>query len=88
MTRPWLIVAIGGFSIGVAACGDYDGKNAAYNEKNAAYDEGNAAYDAAGNETYNVSGGNAAYTPPPDANASYNNLVGVAPPDNAITNRY
>jgi len=91
MTRTWLIASIGALSLGVAACGDYDEKNAAYDEQNAAYDA-NAAYDEntsydAGNQAYNASDGNAAYTPPPDGNVT-DNVVGPVPPTDATTNRY
>jgi hypothetical protein len=87
MSRTWLILALAGVSLGVSACGDYEEQG--YDENNAAYDEaGNDAYDAAENEAYDASGNNAAYTPPPDANLSTNNLVGEAPPDNSTMNRY
>ena len=79
MTRSWLIVSIGALSFGVAACGDYDEKNAAYDGNNAAYDETNGAYDAGGNGAYDGSG-NAAYQAP-DANGAY-----PAPDVNATTN--
>jgi hypothetical protein len=89
MTRNALILSIGLLSFGAAACGDYDEKNAAYDENNAAaYDEGNAAYDETGNAAYEAPEGNAAYTPPADANLSTNNMVGEVPPPPPTTNGY
>ena len=90
MTRTWLIASIGVLSLGVAACGDNDEKNAASNEQNGFYDvntsyDENTAFDA-GNAAYNASEGNAAYAPPPDGNVSDN--VAAPPPTGATTNGY
>ena len=90
MTRIWLIASIGMLSFGVAACGGYDEKNAAYDGNNTAYDEqGNAAYDETGNAANEAPEGNAAYPPPPvDGNVSTNNMIGEVPPADAAVNRY
>ena len=90
MTRIGLIASVGMLSFGVAACGGYDEKNAAYDGNNAAYEaEGNAAYDETGNAAYQAPEGNAAYTPPPaDGNVSTDNMIGDVPPADPAVNRY
>lgn len=53
MKRFIMTASLGPISLGLAACGDYDGNEAAYNEGNAAYaeGEGNYAEGAGGNYT-------------------------------------
>jgi hypothetical protein len=90
MARISLILSIGALTIGVAACGGYDEKNAAYDGNNTVYDEqGNAAYDDTGNAAYDTSGNNAVYAPPPaDGNASTDNMIGAPPPADPAVNNY
>ena len=95
MTPLSRILSIGLLSLGGAACGDYDEKNAAYESNNAAYDADNAAYDAgnesydAGNAAYPPTDGNAGYTPPADGNVTGNDMIGTPPADTPPpANRY